>query len=222
MRSRTTRSTGSASNAAIAARAVADDGDRVPVALEVEPEDLAQAGLVLDDQDPGAGDHGPHPSRARCQGNVKTAGDHPHTFLTWPADGSAPGGRLAVSDRHEDPHDVRSFGSAGFAGLLVATALVGGTIIGSVAASTAPPRPRPAGSGRGRRQPGSGACRQAGRVLRRLPPGVRRRTSAWTNPRSPRPPRRRPIATIDDAGGRGRAAPGRRGPAQGPDRRRGG
>ena len=30
----------------------------VPVALEIEPEELAEAWFVLDDQDPGARDHG--------------------------------------------------------------------------------------------------------------------------------------------------------------------
>ena len=55
---------------------VGHDGDRVPVALEIEPEELAEAGLVLDDQDPGTGDHRRNPSRAADQGNVKTGRPH--------------------------------------------------------------------------------------------------------------------------------------------------
>ena len=47
--------------------AVTDDGDRVAVALEVEAQEVAEARLVLDDQDPGARRHGPHPSRADVQ-----------------------------------------------------------------------------------------------------------------------------------------------------------
>ena len=46
---------------------VADDGHRVPVALQVEAQELAEARLVLDDQDPRGGRHGSHPSRADVQ-----------------------------------------------------------------------------------------------------------------------------------------------------------
>ena len=44
--------------------AVADDRDGVPVALEIEPQELAEAWFVLDDQDPGAARPWAHPSRA--------------------------------------------------------------------------------------------------------------------------------------------------------------
>ena len=43
---------------------VAHDRDLVTVPFEVQPQDLGQARLVLDDQDPGVGGHGRHPSRA--------------------------------------------------------------------------------------------------------------------------------------------------------------
>ena len=43
---------------------VADDRHRVAVALEVEPQELGQPRLVLDDQDPGARRPCGHPSRA--------------------------------------------------------------------------------------------------------------------------------------------------------------
>jgi hypothetical protein len=36
----------------------------VPVTLEVEPKELAEARLVLDDQDPGTDDHAAHASPA--------------------------------------------------------------------------------------------------------------------------------------------------------------
>ena len=41
---------------------VADDGDGMPVALEVEPQQVGETRFVLDDQDPGAGDHATHRS----------------------------------------------------------------------------------------------------------------------------------------------------------------
>jgi hypothetical protein len=42
---------------------VADDRNRVAVTLKVEAQDVGQPGLVLDDQDPGAGHHAAHPIR---------------------------------------------------------------------------------------------------------------------------------------------------------------
>ena len=39
------------------------DRHRMAVTLEIEPQDLPETRLVLDDQDPGTGDHGTHPSR---------------------------------------------------------------------------------------------------------------------------------------------------------------
>ena len=62
IRSSTTRSTGSRFERGERRRPVADDRHRVPVALEVEAQELGEARLVLDDQDPGAGDHASHPS----------------------------------------------------------------------------------------------------------------------------------------------------------------
>ena len=108
---------------------------------------------------------------------------------------------------------------AGLAGLLVAAALVGGTIIGSVAAAHVARRDR---AGAGRRRPPrprarTGACRGR-RVLRRLPARPSRRASASTSRRSRRPPKAAAIATIDAAVADGRAAAGRRRPAQGADR----
>ena len=64
MRSRTTRSTGSDLEGGERRRPVADDRHRMPVALEVEAQDLGEARFVLDDQDPGAGDHASHRSGA--------------------------------------------------------------------------------------------------------------------------------------------------------------
>ena len=47
--------------------AVADDRDRVAVALEIQAQQLAEARLVLDDQDPRVRGHGSHRSRAHVQ-----------------------------------------------------------------------------------------------------------------------------------------------------------
>ncbi len=47
--------------------AIADDRHRVAVALEIEPQQLAEARLVLDDQDPRVRRHASHPSRAHVQ-----------------------------------------------------------------------------------------------------------------------------------------------------------
>ena len=113
--------------------AVGHDADGVPVALEIEPEELAEAWFVLDDQDPGARDHG-RILAGPDQGNVKAGAASTHVLDTaarmvatqWPFH---PRGRTTMP----------SLRTAGLAGLLVAAALVGGTIIGSVAAATAPP-----------------------------------------------------------------------------------
>ena len=59
----------------------------------------------------------------------------PHTFLTRPLVWWRPELRFHLRGRTTMP----SLRTAGLAGLLVAAALVGGTIIGSVAAATAPP-----------------------------------------------------------------------------------
>ena len=48
-------------------RPVADGRHLMPVALQVEPKELGQTRLVLDDQDPGARDHRPHRSRTHVK-----------------------------------------------------------------------------------------------------------------------------------------------------------
>ena len=109
--------------------------------------------------------------------------------------------------------------TAGLAGLLVATALVGGTIIGSVAAATAPGRRhrRPAAAAAASPAPATGA-----KVAEYCAAFRKSFAAALGVDESALAPaaRQAAIATIDAAVDRGRAAPGRRRPAQGADRGR--
>ena len=122
--------------------AVANDRDRMAVTLEIEAQQLAEARLVLDDQDPCRSGH-PRIVAGRLFRSREDA-DRAHTRSSWPGPTVQLWSGRTSRSSHRGSTPMPNFRTVGLAGAMVISALVGGTLISAVAASTVPATPAPA------------------------------------------------------------------------------
>ncbi len=123
----------------MATRPSRHDRDRVAVALEIEPQQVAEPWLILDHQDPGtATDMAAHPSGRSCQGVVKTNVPFHTRSSSRGVHGRVHDDGRSCRPRSRDLRGLDTMSSyrlARHVRALVVRALVGGTLISVVAAA---------------------------------------------------------------------------------------